>query len=878
MNRCHWSLVSRPVAALALLWLMAFLTGCESRQDSRLNEASSDQDQLNAFAESLQVTYTVVNNLEKGPCGSAGRCFSVRIVLSTTKSVSADDWQLYFSQLFPLHQVISDEFSVETINGDLNRIVPNENYRGFIPGEPKEITLYLAGTHGNEYEAMPNYYVVRDSLQPRLVLSTVPTTDPETGLEVLPHLSSFTDPDRQFRITDTEKIEWATAEILYQRNLDTVHTPQATFGAVIPQPLKTEIDPAKRELDLTHGISLELDGLERETLAAALGRLASLGFPEREDGVSVSISLREVTKDLADAESYVLLIAERGVTVDAADEAGAFYALQSLAALAHLDDTKVPFIKIVDSPRYAFRGLHVDVARNFHSKELILRIIEQMSAYKLNKLHFHLGDDEGWRMEIPGLPELTDIGSKRCHDPSESSCVLPQLGSGPFGDTEVDGYYSLADYREILAAANAHHVQVIPSFDMPGHSRAAVKSMEARFRTYEANGDATEARRYLLSDLEDASEYSSIQNYTDNTINVCLESSYVFVEKVISELQKVHEEADHPLTKYHIGADETAGAWKDSPACEQFLVENAERVSSTSKLGAYFIERVAEMLADKGINPAGWGDGMGHTEVSNMPAVVQSNAWGRLIDPAHVAAHRQANNGWDVVVSTPDATYFDFPYEADPKERGYYWASRQTNSRKVFEFMPDNLPAHAEFWTDSEGLDFALHDREPLLAGRRFAGVQGHLWSETMRSDQQVEYMLFPRLLALAERAWHRASWEVPYDRSGASYSKASGHFSADQRDDRDREWNQFANVVAGKELAKLDLADIFYRIPTVGAQRIDGVLFCNLIFPNLQIEYQLDGGNWQIYDGAVDVGSRSVQVRAISADGTRRGRSLTVQ
>lgn len=861
---------------IVLLSLVA-LGACDSERTvgtSRVSEIT--QEQLDDLAASLDVRYTVINNLEKGRCGKAGRCFSVKIVLTSPEAVSASGWQLYFSQYFPLHEVVSDEFIVDTINGDLKRIVPNENYRRFKRGQSKELTLYLAGTHGNEFEAMPNYYVVADGLEPRLVESTVPTQDPQTGLEIMPHLVGFTDAERQFRISDAEKIEWATSSVLYERNENTVLDPGAVASDIIPTPLAFELDSEGEKLDLASGISVALQGVDRDHIATALDRLGRFGVDENQSGVPLTISV--IPSKTAIPGAYSLLIEREFINIEAVDAAGAFYALQSVAGLMSIGDVRIPLAMITDQPRYGFRGIHIDVARNFHSKELILRLIEQMAAYKLNKLHFHLGDDEGWRMEIPGLPELTDVGSRRCHDESESTCLLPQLGSGPFGDSAVNGYYSVSDYQEILAAATAHHVQVIPSFDMPGHSRAAVKSMEARYRKLREAGDRQEATRYLLTDLDDKSRYNSIQNYTDNTINVCMQSSYAFVDKVVSELQEIHAIAGHPLTRYHIGADETAGAWKDSPACERFLAENSDGVDRVDQLGAYFIERVAGVLASKGIEPAGWGDGMGHTDAERMPAIVQSNAWGRLIDPAHVAAHKQVNDGWQVVISVPDATYFDFPYEADPKERGFYWASRQTNSRKVFEFMPDNLPAHAEFWTDSEGLDMQLNDQNPMQKGAGFVGLQGHFWSETLRTDEQLEYMAFPRLLALAERAWHAASWEVPYDHAGANYDPTSGRFTSEMRQRRDREWNRFANLVAGKELAKLDHAGLHYRIPTVGAKLIEGILHCNLIFPGLAIEYRLGEAEWQVYSSPVPAGDAAIEVRAVSADGKRKGRPLQVQ
>jgi hypothetical protein len=160
---------------------------------------------------------------------------------------------------------------------------------------------------------------------------------------------------------------------------------------------------------------------------------------------------------------------------------------------------------------------------------------------------------------------------------------------------------------------------------------------------------------------------------------------------------------------------------------------------------------------------AGWSDGMSHAQPGRMPAKVHSNNWGALAGEGPASAHVQANQGWEVVISTPEVLYFDSPQAADPKERGYDWPSRATDTRKVFDFMPENLPAHAELWPDLQGRPQASKDDHPLEPGVRFNGLQGQLWSETIRSDAQVDYMLYPRLLALAERAWHGASWETPY-------------------------------------------------------------------------------------------------------------------
>jgi hexosaminidase len=534
-------------------------------------------------------------------------------------------------------------------------------------------------------------------------------------------------------------------------------------------------------------------------------------------------------------------------------------------------------MKVEDEPHYVFRGMLVDVARNFHSKEFILSLLDQMAAYKLNKLHLPLGDDEAWRLEIPSLPELTDIGGQRCFDTQEEKCLISQLGAGVDTESPVNGFYSVSDYTEILKAATARHIQVIPSLDMPGHSRSSVKAMQARYNKYMALEDEVKAKEFLLYDELDTTKYSSVQFYNDNTINVCMESSYAFITEVMTQVQKIHVDAGQPLTRYHIGADETAGAWVESPICKAFIENNSHGVTDIKDVGAYFIERVAGILSDLGIETAGWSDGMSHTKTENMPAIVQANAWDVLFWSGHDKVNELANRNWQIVISTPDALYFDFPYEASPKEFGYYWAGRQVNTEKVFQFMPDNLPIHAEFWLDREDNAFVSDDtKAPMAAGKKYLGIQGQLWSENTRTDEIAEHKVFPRLLALAERAWHLPTWAVPYNYEGAVYSQETSVFTDELKAVRNDKWRLFANTLGQKEFAKLELDSIDYRLPTVGAVIEKGILKANIAFPGLNIEYQDESKEWKRYTKPVAV-KGAVNVRSRSINGLRASRTTPV-
>ena len=886
------------------IFTMTLLLGCKPNQDQN-NQASkpttapssklhaATQSDIDSMAKSLDVNYRLVTNIPSNKCDEKkadGACFEVELSFTAKQAITANNWSIFFSQISPIQSFESQWFQVKHINGDLHKITLKEGFDGFKANETKTLLFRANFWSLSETDALPNYIIVSEELSPKVIESTKVTIDNDTGLEILPYVSAYTNEDKQFKRQPSDKTQRLTADRLFYRNQLIEQQAEGELinveAQIIPSPSNIKVDSTKAGLDLNSGIQVNLNNVSRQAIDAALTRLASFGVREQAKGHPLFVKIE--TDSSKKIGSYQLNITADGIEVTGVDASGVFYGLQSLAALVHLDKLTVPFVAVDDEPHYAFRGMLVDVARNFRSKAFILKLLDQMAAYKLNKLHLHLGDDEGWRLEIPSLPELTEVGARRCFDPSERECLMPQLGAGIDTNSEVNGYYSVADYTDILQAASARHIQVIPSLDMPGHSRAAVKSMAARYEKYMAKEQEQLATEYLLHDIEDKTKYSSVQYYSDNTINVCMPSAYRFVERVMLDVKSIHEAAGQPLSRYHIGADETAGAWVESPQCKAFLAKHNADVSNAKELGAYFVERVSNILADLGIEAAAWIDGLEHTNPNNMPAVIQANAWNPLAFGGHKPSHKVANYNWQVVVSSPDVLYFDFPYEADPKEHGYYWASRQINTEKIFQFMPDNLPIHAEFWLDREDKPYIADDRlvkdesgktvsAPLNKDVQFYGVQGQLWSENTRTDATAEYKIFPRIFALAERAWHKASWAVPYNYAGAKYSQESKTFTEQGKQVRDRAWQQFAHTIGKKELAKLELAQVAYRLPTVGAVIKKGILHANIAYPGLIIEYQEGHNNWQQYQKPIAV-KGEVKVRSRTINGNRTSRISVIK
>ncbi|MBZ6380692.1 MAG: carbohydate-binding domain-containing protein [Sphingomonas sanguinis] len=819
-----------------------------------LAAAPAAQADLDRLAATLGYRYTILTNRPASCPTGTPRCFEADIAIVVPEGAPSLPVEIRYSLVNPVLKIDSDTFDNRTINGDLNVLTlkPGQQLK---PGQTYHVKLTGLGAFFSRNHMMPNATLAAEGLTPRVIAATRTATDAETGLETLPFVAPMTDEAALARSAPDDQTVWRTPERAFALYAERgAATPVDV--AILPRPAKVT-RPAGAPVDLSRGLRVTTAGFTRAAIAPALA-----GLPMG----TVPLTIRKQA-GLA-AEGYRLTVAQGGITIAAADAAGASYALRSLAQQMAAEGTTLRPLIVEDAPRYGFRGLHIDLARNFHSKAEILKLIEQMAVYKLNTLHLHLGDDEGWRLQIASLPELTEIGAYRCTDLTEKSCLSPQLGADPARDAATNGYLTAADYTEILRAAAARQIDVIPSFDMPGHSRAAIRSMEVRYQRLMAKGDKAAAERFRLVEPGDTTRYSSVQHYDDNTLNVCIPSTYRFIETVIDAIAGLHKAAGVPLTTYHIGADETAGAWVESPACRVMMAKTGMQ---PKQLGAYFIERISADLAKRGIAVAGWSDGLGHTDPAKMPAKVQTNIWSNLHAGGVAEAHGQANRGWKTVLSIPDLGYFDMPYAADPNETGYDWASREVDSFQVFGFMPGNLAANAALIPNILAQPKAIADTVPLQPGRSIAGIQAQLWSETVRRDSQVDYMLFPRLLALAERAWSKPDWEP-------AYIAGTGYQPNDPRVDRIKllaGWQNFAGRM-GVQMRLLDRAGVTYRLAPPGARIANGRLEANTEFAGTPIEYRTGGSAWTRYTGPVAV-TGAVELRTRTPDGHRASRIVTV-
>lgn len=391
-------------------------------------------------------------------------------------------------------------------------------------------------------------------------------------------------------------------------------------------------------------------------------------------------------------EGYQLRITPRAIHIEATTTTGVFYALQTLRQLEAKGS--VACCEITDAPKYPYRGLMLDCSRHFWTKEFILKQLDAMAYLKMNRLHLHLTDDAGWRMEIKQYPALTEktawrVGANWTEWREQGQRYAHQDDQGASG-----GYYTQQDLREIVAYAAARHITVVPEIEMPGHSAEVL---------------------YAYPELQCAQAQ-------ERNSDLCVgnEQTFVFLENVLREVMQVF-----PSRYIHIGGDEASRqAWSTCPRCQQRM--QAEGLNSVAQLQAYLTQRIARFLHRHGRTLLGWDEIL----EGELPPNVVVMSWRG--EEGGIAA---AKAGHDVIMTPGRYCYLDryqdYP-PSQPKAFGSYMSLEQCYDYDPAGQLPDSIAQHV-------------------------LGLQGNLWTEQVPTMAHCEYMLYPRLLAIAENGWSRA-------------------------------------------------------------------------------------------------------------------------
>ncbi|KAL9962574.1 hypothetical protein ACROYT_G031685 [Oculina patagonica] len=771
----------------------------------------------------------------------------ISISYAGTKIIKNKGWTIYFSLSSPFipHLFRPNRYrlqkntcwnrenciSVSHIEGHLYKLEPVTEW--LTPGSSLTCAIHaLPIKLWTRFIVFPNWYIAANGLNPRMIN--------DTANEDL-HFVSSTETWNRNRASDSvvNVPDLGHAPLLVIPTPDIITTNESSRKVTVGKEWTVSGDDRlQNEVNFLSGeLGLRTSSFNTKSKAILLILKRSSDVPEQ-----FSVTANELYSLEVDASRELITITGEAPT-------GVFYGVQTLLALIK-DSGEVPQVSIKDSPRFSYRGLMVDVARNFKTKQEIFKLLDAMAMYKMNKFYFHLSDSEAWRLKIPGIDELTTIGSKRCHDLQEKRCIMSQLGSGPDTSTSGTGYYTTEDYREILRHATARHIQVIPEFDSPGHSHAAIKSMIARHDRLMQQENEKDAKMFLLTDPEDNSRYITIQGFTVDAVNPCIYSTYQFFDYLLSTLSRLHGDIQ-PLTLYHFGGDEVPeGVWEDSPECLNYALKGNFTITKRV-LMEHFIRNLSRVTQKYGLDIGGWSDAfssrprdsedevvLNRTTVGNKNVVAYF--WG--VDREHQTITSLLKEGYKVVISHPKYFYLDHSPEPDFDERGLNWAERFTDIRKTFGYS--------------------------TLDDQNIMGLEGAMWGELVRTAGQMHGMIFPRLLALAERAWHKASWE---------------NLEGEERDRKfDEDWVKFANTLGYRELGRLDKMGVAYRVPPPVA-RIVCKAVCNRLhvtptLPGLKVEYSTnDGLTWNDVTAETKV-NEEIQLRTRSADQNRFSRVIKLQ
>jgi hexosaminidase len=557
--------------------------------------------------------------------------------------------------------------------------------------------------------------------------------------------------------------------------------------SVIPYPASVRVDSSvsyrfgsSLVVTLPAGASAELRELAQTAvgiLHEELGPTARIATARSAAGSASVVALALAPSDSASGlESYRLDVDANGVAISAPKPAGVFYGLQTLRALlevgrgpadttlggARIRRVSLPGVHIQDAPRFGYRGLHLDVGRHFAPVSFVKKYIDVMARYKFNTFHWHLTEDQGWRIEIKRYPKLTEVGGCR------KETQLDRNRQPYIGDSiRYCGFYTQDEIRDVVAYAKARHVTIVPEIEMPGHAKAAL----AAYPELACTPGPFEVRTTWG---------------IDEDIYCPKEETFTFIENVLTEVMALF-----PDQYLHVGGDEAPKArWRASPDAQ--AVMRRENLKNEEELQSYFIQRVEKFLNAHGKRLIGW------DEILEGGLAPQATVMSWRGIAGGIAAARQNH---DVVMAPNTYTYFD-----------YVQGDRRFEPTPVGRYLPLDTVYSYEPIPDSLSADEARH----------ILGVQGQLWTEYMPTTDKVEYMAYPRALALAEVGWSPKSA---------------------------RDWNSFRARLLPRLFA-LDRLDVNYRFPGIydGLEQnrsVEGstlTLELRSTIPNATIRYTLDG------------------------------------
>ena len=753
-----------------------------------------------------------------GQNNTAANNYSSRFVIrNVSKQTLGSDWQFFFNQFSRKVTLPAGcPVDIEEISTTYYRLKPNANYKALAAGDSLVIDMVMGGAVINKCYMPAGGHVVLggDMAHPQAVsINRSPLDKPGQWRDHKAY------PDGNYMFAYNQAIN-GFGDGYTGNDYD-----------IFPTPKQVDIEDGFTQVGslvtIKTGKLFQWGGYRRAKNLLT-SELMKRGIYNT-SGQKTVIRLLLDKKMSTNREYYSLRVHNGEITIHGVTQQGLMNGVKTLiAALDHSKGHCLQNCFIIDWPDFGYRGMMLDVARNFVLRPGdFKRTIDLLAYYKINAIQFHFTDDEAWRLEIPGFPELTQVASRRGATLDEKG-YLAQIfdGNGNPDDLSqsANGYFTRDEFIDLLRYAWARGVYIIPEIETPGHARAAIVAMKNRAMNNPA------AEQFRLWDEKNESVYTSAQSYHDNVLNVASEDVYRFIDRVVEELAKMYKEAGLKLEVVHLGGDEVPnGAWAKSPDVQALM--QREGLKTQHEVSEYYIKRISALLELRKIRIEGWQEvALNHDDAFNkemIPRVAGVNAWSTVGSRSDVP-YRLANDGYPVILSNVTNFYMDMGYSWHQNEQGLHWGG------KVDEFdswsaLPANIYATARTAVDGTPIDIttAGQGKAKLDKPENIIGVQAQLWGETLRSFDEVQYMLLPKMMGVSERAWTAVpEWSKDLN-DAAAYNEAR---------------HQYNLKIGTRELPLLRGMGYNFRVGPPGIKMVDGMLHINTQYPDELVTYTLDG------------------------------------
>ncbi|KAL4225049.1 hypothetical protein ACF0H5_015743 [Mactra antiquata] len=841
------------------------------------NARLTTQTDINDIADNLGITLEVKANHDPD------RNFTVAFILANRRSsgpkmLDTDDWLITFclndAEIFTKPEFAVKNIAIKALADNFYTISPT----GFIGLGPKnafKITIQAYGLSAFRYDFQPSFIISSTNTAAKTIKST---TDTNLRFVKLVNTNNENDPTRPTLSPLDRFLGYTPVEDL--------HRVPESF--VIPRPRENAIQPPLNVLiNLTESskfyfnssstVSESFKTLFTEMFAKIDGvtpEKMMIGRPYREDGDVVTL---EITGDRTQPRSYYEVEVEHmfynrqynKIRLSGATEEGLHYAMETFKGILGLYGILPHKFIVRDQGRFDFRSITLDLTKHVFDKATLKKFIDLMSMYKLNKLILNLGDTFGWRLQIPGMEELTTIGAKRCHD--QTRCIPPFFDAGAEGTAATNSFFRTSDFAELLIYAKTRKIDIIPKFNFFGGLLSAKRAAHGRYERL-IGTDPAAAHKFHL---DQNGPLVSNKPFKDGLLNHCDDTSITFMKHVIREVNQIYATANVRLTGFHVGGDDLTKYVKEFPACQQRFTSTADVLRNTlAELRGYlntlgneiWLHTNEEVITDPAtgdslaeipgrFGPSGIVVHFKKTYVDNLDDLTPQQLEflrrpqslptpnnpmatpdplvdyrGPKINSAQwLLPYKCANRGFKIVLEPENFYALDQAYELDFNEPGRRKkdAMHIISLHRMITFEPNNLYVNLGVTRDGKNvLNYRMckiANCEPLGLKENLIGIGATIDTQNIRNAKMLWYMMLPRMLMFAEKAWIRGEnedllrAEVP-----RLFIDQALHLN------RSRfvgfETHLFVNTLSHKEMGRLEVANYTYRMPKIGARIVLGL------------------------------------------------------